>query len=83
MRLTTYLRFGDFSKNVIQLVPALNVHASIFHPFLNDSKAIPVSEIVLIEDAHTAIVRGCLSEGQLVEEDEEEPPGLPPSTELP
>ena len=33
---------------------------------------IPVSEIVLIEDAHTAIVRGCLSEGQLVEEDEEE-----------
>ena len=30
---------------------------------------IPVSEIVLIEDAHTAVARGCLSEGQLVEED--------------
>ena len=33
---------------------------------------IPVSEIVLIEDAHTAVARGCLSEAQLVEEDEED-----------
>ena len=30
---------------------------------------IPISEIVLIEDAHTAVARGCLSEGQLVEEE--------------
>jgi len=33
---------------------------------------IPVSEIVLIEDAHTAVARGCLSEAQLIEEDDEE-----------
>jgi len=33
---------------------------------------IPVSEIVLIEDAHTAVARGCLSEAQLAEEDEED-----------
>ena len=33
---------------------------------------IPVSEIILIEDAHTAVARGCLSEAQLVEEDEED-----------
>ena len=32
---------------------------------------IPVSEIVLIEDAHTAVARGCLSEAQLIEEDDE------------
>ena len=30
---------------------------------------IPVSEIILIEDAHTAVSRGCLSEAQLIEED--------------
>jgi len=30
---------------------------------------IPVSEIILIEDAHTAVARGCLSEAQLIEED--------------
>ena len=33
---------------------------------------IPVSEIILIEDAHTAVSRGCLSEAQLIEEDEED-----------
>ena len=33
---------------------------------------IPVSEIILIEDAHTAVARGCLSEAQLIEEDDEE-----------
>ena len=33
---------------------------------------IPVSEIRIIEDAHTAVSRGCLSEAQLIEEDEEE-----------
>ena len=33
---------------------------------------IPVSEIKLIEDAHTAVARGCLSEAQLIEEDEAE-----------
>jgi cell division ATPase FtsA len=29
-----------------------------------------ISEIILIEDAHTAVSRGCLSEAQLTEEDE-------------
>ena len=33
---------------------------------------IPISEIVHIEDAHTAVARGCLSEAQLIEEDDEE-----------
>ena len=32
---------------------------------------IPISEIILIEDAHTAVARGCLSEAQLIEEDED------------
>ena len=39
--------------------------------FDQDEFPIPISEIVLIEDAHTAVARGCLSEAQLVEEDEE------------
>ena len=33
---------------------------------------IPTSEIIHIEDAHTAVARGCLSEAQLIEEDDEE-----------
>ena len=33
---------------------------------------IPISEIIHIEDAHTAVARGCLSEAQLIEEDEED-----------
>jgi hypothetical protein len=33
---------------------------------------IPIKEIRIIEDSHTAISRGCLSEGQLAEEDEED-----------
>ena len=33
---------------------------------------IPISEIILIEDAHTAVARGCLSEAQLIEEDKED-----------
>ena len=33
---------------------------------------IPISEILHIEDAHTAVARGCLSEAQLIEEDDEE-----------
>ena len=32
---------------------------------------IPISEIIHIEDAHTAVARGCLSEAQLIEEDDE------------
>jgi len=36
---------------------------------------IPISEIVLIEDAHTAVSRGCLSEAMLVEEENEESNG--------
>ncbi len=31
---------------------------------------IPISEIIHIEDAHTAVARGCLSEAQLIEEEE-------------
>ena len=31
-----------------------------------------ISEVVLIEDAHTAVARGCLSEAQLIEEEEDE-----------
>ena len=33
---------------------------------------IPVKEIRIIEDSHTAISRGCLSEAQLIEEEENE-----------
>ena len=33
---------------------------------------IQIKEIRLIEDAHTAVARGCLSEAQLIEEDEDE-----------
>ena len=40
--------------------------------FNQDEFPIPVSEVKLIEDAHTAVSRGCLSEAQLVEEDENE-----------
>ena len=40
--------------------------------FDQDEFPIPISEIVLIEDAHTAVSRGCLSEAQLIEEAENE-----------
>ena len=40
--------------------------------FDQDEFPIPISEIVLIEDAHTAVSRGCLSEAQLIEEDEDD-----------
>ena len=40
--------------------------------FDQDEFPIPISEIVLIEDAHTAVARGCLSEAQLIEEDKED-----------
>jgi actin-like ATPase involved in cell morphogenesis len=40
--------------------------------FDQDEFPIPISEIVHIEDAHTAVARGCLSEAQLIEEDEED-----------
>ena len=40
--------------------------------FNQDEFPIPVSEVKLIEDAHTAVSRGCLSEAQLIEEDEVE-----------
>ena len=40
--------------------------------FDQDSFPIPISEIILIEDAHTAVARGCLSEAQLIEEDKED-----------
>ena len=45
----------------------------VFHEQFDAEKfPIPVSDIVLIEDAHTAVARGCLSEAQLIEEDEDE-----------
>ena len=40
--------------------------------FDQDEFPIPISEIVHIEDAHTAVARGCLSEAQLIEEDDED-----------
>ena len=40
--------------------------------FDQDEFPIPISEIILIEDAHVAVARGCLSEAQLIEEDEED-----------
>ena len=40
--------------------------------FDQDEFPIPISEIVLIEDAHTAVSRGCLSEAQLIEEEDDE-----------
>ena len=39
--------------------------------FDQDEFPIPISEIIHIEDAHTAVARGCLSEAQLIEEDGE------------
>ena len=38
--------------------------------FNQDEFPIPISEVKLIEDAHTAVSRGCLSEAQLIEEEE-------------
>jgi hypothetical protein len=40
--------------------------------FNQDEFPIPVSKFTLVEDAHTAVARGCLSEAQLIEEEEGE-----------
>ena len=40
--------------------------------FDQESFPIPISEIILIEDAYTAVSRGCLSEAELIEEDNNE-----------
>tara|TARA_Y100000593_G_scaffold47852_1_gene90513 strand:- start:202 stop:1230 length:1029 start_codon:yes stop_codon:yes gene_type:complete len=40
--------------------------------FNQDDFPIQIKEIRLIEDAHTAVARGCLSEAQLIEEDDDE-----------
>ena len=40
--------------------------------FDQDKFPIPVKEIKIIEDSHTAVSRGCLSEAQLIEEEENE-----------
>ena len=40
--------------------------------FDQDIFPIPIKEITIIEDSHTAIARGCLSEAQLIEEEEED-----------
>jgi hypothetical protein len=37
--------------------------------FDQETFPIPISEIILIEDAHTAVSRGCLSEAELIEEE--------------
>jgi len=45
----------------------------VFHEQFDAEKfPIPISDIVLIEDAHTAVSRGCLSEAQLIEEEQSE-----------
>jgi len=36
-----------------------------------DTFPLQVSEIILIEDAHTAVSRGCLSEAQLIEDEDD------------
>ena len=40
--------------------------------FIQDEFPIQVKEFTLVEDAHTAVARGCLSEAQLIEEEEVE-----------
>ena len=40
--------------------------------FNQDTFPIPVKEIRIVEDSHTAVSRGCLSEAQLIEEEESE-----------
>ena len=40
--------------------------------FNQDEFPIKVKEFTLVEDAHTAVARGCLSEAQLIEEEEGE-----------
>ena len=43
--------------------------------FNQDEFPIPVKEFILVEDAHTAVARGCLSEAQLIEEEKSEQDG--------
>ena len=40
--------------------------------FNQEEFPIQVKEFRLVEDAHTAVARGCLSEAQLIEEEEGE-----------
>ena len=40
--------------------------------FNQDEFPIPIKEFTLVEDAHTAVARGCLSEAQLIEEEDGE-----------
>ena len=40
--------------------------------FNQDEFPIPVSKFTLVEDAHTAVARGCLSEAHLIEEEDNE-----------
>ena len=49
----------------------VNGFLDVFNEQFDQSEfPIPISEIVLIEDAHTAVARGCLSEAQLIEEED-------------
>jgi hypothetical protein len=43
--------------------------------FNQDEFPIQVKEFLLVEDAHTAVARGCLSEAQLIEEESGETDG--------
>ena len=40
--------------------------------FNQDDFPIEIKEFTLVEDAHTAVARGCLSEAQLIEEEDGE-----------
>jgi hypothetical protein len=40
--------------------------------FNQEEFPIPIKDFTLVEDAHTAVARGCLSEAQLIEEEEGE-----------
>ena len=68
-------RFEDHRGSYMEIYDSDKFRDVTDEQFVQDDFPIPVSEIVLIEDAHTAVSRGCLSEAQLIEdeiEDEEE-----------
>ena len=44
----------------------------ITEQFNQDEFPIEVEKFTLVEDAHTAVARGCLSEAQLIEEEDGE-----------
>ena len=53
--------------------PSTNIQLNVFkEQFNQDTFPIPVKEIRIVEDSHTAVSRGCLSETQLIEDEENE-----------